>query len=141
MTGSLKYWVLPLRSKPLEAIRARWSKAAKKWSGSVNYPFSGSIDKPRESLSKHDQDPKRGHMHWHVDDVYFVANAYKDMEFLLQISGKSISIMKEMIDSIKELDGTAVSVKILNRLPMWDKEIKEIMKIAELSDDLLDQEE
>jgi hypothetical protein len=138
MTGSLKYWVLPLRSKPLEDIRGRWGKAAKKWSGSVNYPFSGSVDKPRESLSKHDNDPKRSHLHWHVDDVVFVTSAHKDMELLLQLSGKSITTIKEMFDAIKGLDASLLPPSFIERFSSWDREVKEIMKLAELSDDFLD---
>jgi hypothetical protein len=141
MTGRMSYWALPFRSKPLEEIRGRWSRAAKEWAGHINYPFSGYIDKPRESLSKHDRDPKRSHNHWHCDDVVFLCSAHKDIEVLLQISGKSFPLVKEMFDTISNLDASTLPPALVERFSVWDKEVKEIMKLVELKNDCLDTKE
>lgn len=44
------------------------------WSGSANYPFYACIDKPRPSLSKHDQERPQYMMIEDVDLLLFLRN-------------------------------------------------------------------
>lgn len=64
----------------LTEIKDRLSKAMP-LKGHMNYPFSGFFEKPRPSLSKHDN----GHSHgfWHCDDVKFLCGAYDDIKWLI----------------------------------------------------------
>ena len=136
----LGYITLVLKSKPLEYIRARWNKATKELVGHVNYPFSGYIEKPRPSLSKHDRE--RPHSNWHVDDVNFLCSAYPDIELLLQAVGIAVPLVKEMIDTIGRLEckdnNLVVPTKDVGTFLRWNNEAERLMKLLELPNDPVD---
>jgi hypothetical protein len=140
---SFHYFTLILKSKPLEHIRARWNKATKELEGSMNYPFSGSIKKPRPSLSKHDH--KHPDQHWHVDDVNFLCGAYQDIGLLLEATGIAVPLIKEMLDTISRLecrDNTlVVPTKDVGAFLRWSNEGEKFLKLLELPNDILDKEE
>jgi hypothetical protein len=57
------------------------NKTKQEWTGSVNYPFYGTVHKPSASLSKHDGTRPE---YWTIPDVMFVlAMANGGAEFLV----------------------------------------------------------
>lgn len=58
----------------LEEIEERFNKSTqKRWTGGMNYPFYGYVDKPSPSLSKHDSTQFH---YWKPEDVEFVLWAH-----------------------------------------------------------------
>lgn len=80
-------------------IRERLAKAAsvENWTGSMNYPFNGYLDQPRQSLSKH-EGTERGKGMLHCDDLVFILTARRDIPKLLE----ALDIAVEALQSAHE---------------------------------------
>ena len=87
------------RLEEIEASLAATSPAP--WSGSVNIPFYGTLDKPGPSLSKHDSERSN---YWKVEDVEFVLSARNgDMQYLID-EVKRLQLENESLhDKIQDL--------------------------------------
>lgn len=67
----------------IREIQERLNKVLPTWTAfGGNIPFYVDVQKPRPSLSKHDNERPT---YWHYDDGAFVAAAPYDMQFLLEI--------------------------------------------------------
>jgi hypothetical protein len=79
------------------------SKAApiEKWTGSMNYPFYGDLDKPRPSLSKHEGTEHDQRM-LHCDDLSFILVSRRTVPKLL----KALDIATNALYAISEIDDT-----------------------------------
>jgi hypothetical protein len=111
--------------KLFKKTRERLEKAApiEKWTGSMNYPFDGYLDKPRPSLSKH-EGTKRGERSLHCDDLVWILTARRDMPKLLQ----ALDIAIEALARVKHEanDSSSVDLEIIS-----DEALKKIEAINE----------
>lgn len=103
------------------------AKAApiEKWTGSMNYPFNGYLNQPRQSLSKH-EGTKRGEGMLHCDDLYFILVSRRAIPKLLEAldiakvalhklgrryGTEHINEYLKQIEELNEDDGTRTSNK------------------------------
>lgn len=88
--------------KLFQKTRERLAKAApvEQWTGSMNYPFNGQLNQPRQSLSKH-EGTKRGEGMLHCDDLVWILTARRDMPKLLEaldIAMEALTLYATSID-------------------------------------------
>jgi hypothetical protein len=97
--------------KLFDQIKLRLFNSApvEKWTGSMNYPFNGHLDKPRHSLSKH-EGTERGEGMLHCDDLIFILSARRDIPKLLEALDIAIEALKSnifdsnVIDALNKID-------------------------------------
>ena len=107
--------------KLFKKTRERLEKAApiENWTGCMNYPFDGYLDKPRPSLSKH-EGTKRAERSLHCDDLIFILTARRDMPKLLQ----ALDIAIDTLENLSDSRGTAsvVAEDALQKIEAIDEE-------------------
>lgn len=67
--------------KTIEKLEESLKKVTLPFTGSENYPFYVSLDKPRPSLSKHDGKCAN---YWHIDDGYYMLRCVNEMPKILE---------------------------------------------------------
>lgn len=67
-----------MKSK-LNQLKKLLEKVELPWSFSANYPFNVVVEKPRASLSEHDEKPT----YWHWDDGVYMAAAVNELPNLI----------------------------------------------------------
>jgi hypothetical protein len=85
------------------------SKAApiENWTGTANIPFYGVLDKPRPSLSKHEESESFKNV-LHCDDLYFILVARRAVPKLLKALDIAINSFNKIRKENEKFSETAI---------------------------------